>query len=459
MGYVHVPAPGEGDLREFLRREWEDVERAFSESVRRRGKAYLDTGAILPVEVKDREAVFSSSGDYMPFYRITIRLDGEALTAFCSCPYSGPCKHIYASLRMIKEGVKEGVKGILMKLDREEAVDLLIDFMPQDVRAILLKDPWKVLEDFRAYGDLAPITGVLPFVPLRYGTAETLNFLESLLNVLQEMDLPCPPTLPMAIKRTVRMAEDRVGVLLRVYDLLIERGCTEAMAGVGDVLGDEERERALSEGIPYEVLKGEGREVLPPFSSAEACVDYILLRRDLDEEDVRRIAENCMGRFGLFTPLVLLYLKAGGREGVARSLLARQPRASLLRTLEPLISHEMREELVRLLRELSPEEYVKYVEGTERARDILTMADRLGRETLVEAVRRNVKILGREAVPLLREEILRISGGRRWSRYPYVRDLLLAIKTVSPEEYKRLLSELRSRYKGKRRLMKVLEGM
>lgn len=459
MGYVHVPAPGEEDLREFLRREWKDMEGAFSENVRMRGETYLDTGAILPVEIKGREAVFSSSGDYMPFYRITLRLDGEALTGSCSCPYSGPCKHIYASLKMLKEGVKEGVREILMKLDKDETVDLLVDFMPHDVRTALLKDPWKVLEEFRIYGDLAPITGILPFVPIRYGTGETLNFFEVLLNLLREMDLPCPPTLPMAVRRTVKTADDRVGTLLRIYDLLVERGCVEAIAGVGDVLTEEERERAISEGIPYEAIKGEGREVLPPFSSAEACVDYLLLRQDLDDGSVRRIAEECMGRFGLFTPLVLLYLKAGGREGVARSLIARQPRASLLRTLEPLISREMREELLRLLRELAPEEYVKYVEGTERVKDILSLSDRLDRGTFVEAVRKNARIIGDRAIPILREEIFRLSGGRRWSKYPYVRDLLLALRSVSEEEYGKVLEELRKKYKGKRRLMKVLEGM
>ncbi|GEM_PF-6791820 len=455
MGLLHLNVPGRKSLKEVLEKDWERVEKAFSSSVRRRGEDYFSSGKVIPTDIMENTAFFRSSGQFATSYSITVAYDQDTLIGTCTCPADPPCKHIYASLLLLKRKGRPGVREVLMRLHKEELVEVLLDYLPDDVRIALTWGPQRALLEAQK-GDVFPLIEVLPFVPATYDPFESLAFLKRAMKVLWESEVPCPHTFSLAFRSVVRRAEDKVRTLLRIHEMLTSYEC-DLPLNFGDLLTEEERRRAYEEGVPYDLIKVAGET--PPkrlaFSSAEACMDY-LLNTPLPEEEAREMARECIDRFGLFPPLVLFYLQVGGEPEISLKLLSNKPKASLLLALKDLVSDETFSRLKSILKSLSPEEYALYV-AESSPKDLFSLKGEVDEDFLTDLILKNAGRIGEPVLPLVKEEVMRIASGRRWRLYPRAIELLKVMREISPREYERTVKYIRENFRGKRRLMEMLE--
>ncbi len=457
MGFLHLNVPGRKGLKEVIEKDWDRIEAEFSAPVKRRGEEYFSSGKVVPTDVMPHTAHFRSSGQLADSYSITLSYDGDTLLGMCTCRSDPPCKHIYASLFILKRKGGPEVREIVMRLHREEMAELLMDYLPENVKKALMEGPEMTLLRFKKYGDSSPLTGLLPFVPVIYDTFRAEGFVERAINAFKKKGTPCPHTLRVALRGIVRRAEDKVWYLRYIHEALTSNGCELPGLNFGDLLTEEERVRAVDEGVPYDLVRVEG-EVVPErlsFSSADACLDY-LLNTLLPRKKAREIARKCMDRFGLHPPLVLYYLQVGGEPDVALKLLSRRPTASMLLALKDLVPEETFSDLERLLKSLSPEEYAHYVAEVS-PEELPKLKGMVDREVLTPLVIRNARQIGEAALPIIREEAVRIASGRRWSLYPKVAELLKLMREISPKEYERTLKYLKETFPNRRRLMEVLE--
>ncbi|NPB03091.1 MAG: hypothetical protein GXO39_01565 [Thermotogae bacterium] len=459
MGFLNLNLPGRKDLKEVLEKDWEKIEGAFSSFVKRKGEKYFFSGKVIATDITKRDARFRSSGQFAKFYSINVVYDRDSLLSMCTCPSDPPCKHIYASLLILKRKGGPEVREILMRLNREELMEILLDHLSDEAKRSLIEGPWNTLREAQRHGDFQPLIDILPFVPVIYESFEAQLFVERAIDFFMEMNIPCPHTVSLALKGIVRRKEDRVHTLLRIHEMLASRECDLPDLTFGDLLTEEERKQAYTEGVPYDLLRAEG-EAVPEdflFSSADACLDH-LLNISTPEERVRELAKECIERFGLFPPLVLFYLQVGGEPKMALKLIASRPKASMLLALRGLVPEDTFRELEKLLKVLSREEYALYV-AESSPEDLLKLKGEVDEEVLKGLVLNNADRLGEAALPLLKEEILKIASGKRWKLYPKAAELLKTMRKISPDEYKETLYYLKDRFPNRRRLMEVLEKL
>ncbi len=456
MGFLNLNLPGRKDLKEVLEKDWKEIERAFSSSVRRKGEDYFHSGKVIATDITERDARFRSSGQFSNSYSIDVTYDRDSLLGMCTCPSDPPCKHIYASLLLLKRKGGPEVREILMRLSREELVEILMDHLSDEAKRSLMEGPWKTLLEAQRYGDFQPLIDILPFVPAIYDSFEAQLFVERAIDLFLELGVPCPHTVALALRGIVRRAEDKVRVVLRIHEMLASRECDLPNLTFGDLLTEEERKRAYAAGVPYDLLRVEGETVPEDFflSSADACLDH-LLNTPMPEDKARELAKECIERFGLFPPLVLFYLQVGGDPKMALNLLSNRPKASMLLSLRGLVPEDTFRDLEKLLKVLSREEYAQYIAEVS-PKDLLKLKGEVDECVLKELILKSADRIGEAALPLLKEEVLKIASGRRWSLYPKVAELLKTMRKISPDEYEKTVRYLKERFPNRRRLMEVL---
>jgi hypothetical protein len=84
----------------------------FDSGTARRGREYFRAGRVISCERLDSVSYrFLVQGSHPGFYTVTLTFDGQRLVSSCSCPMTGHCKHVYASLLFLEKNGDSQLAG------------------------------------------------------------------------------------------------------------------------------------------------------------------------------------------------------------------------------------------------------------------------------------------------------------------------------------------------------------
>ncbi|MEW6378642.1 MAG: SWIM zinc finger family protein [bacterium] len=149
---MEIFTSGEKDtsLKEFL--EYlspEDIEGLTYSRIIDRGKGYYQQGNVKAASVRDRSVECEIENEVGVRYTVRFEKSGSTVSADCTCPFEGVCKHIIASLLFIihkgisrrqetAEGRDQQIRDYLLSRPKEELVALVMehasDSFLQDLR-------------------------------------------------------------------------------------------------------------------------------------------------------------------------------------------------------------------------------------------------------------------------------------------------------------------------------------
>ncbi len=121
----------------------------FSNRTVMKGQEYWELGHVLAVKMNGLEIRARVSGKYLPEYRVTIDLSqGRAyLSNTCTCPVGGDCKHVVATLLMVRNQWRTVIENKLQKL-----INNPLGLSLKEISAVRKHDV-EIYEKFNAYYD------------------------------------------------------------------------------------------------------------------------------------------------------------------------------------------------------------------------------------------------------------------------------------------------------------------